>query len=369
MLNRFRTEHLFAIFATYEKQNFPLDRCLNQYFRANKSIGSKDRAVLGDIVYTIVRYRNLFDHFSSAPFSWEKRYLAYTEHKLPAPEDLPPHLQHGFPETLFDLLSKSYGSKAIDICKISNERAPLTIRANPIKTTREKLLSKLEHAVPCDNSPLAIKFTKKTNLLGMSEFKNGLFEIQDEGSQRVSELVEVEPGDELLDFCAGAGGKAIAFAHKMEGKGTIHLYDLRSFMLKRAEKRLNRAGVKNIQLIENKNTLQKLKGKMDWIVLDVPCSGSGTLRRNPDLKWQFSLKKLQSLVEQQRAIFKEAIQYLKPSGKIVYITCSLLPAENEEQVAYFKKTYNLEVIKQLQILPEENGSDGFFAIQLQHTKS
>jgi 16S rRNA C967 or C1407 C5-methylase (RsmB/RsmF family) len=164
----------------------------------------------------------------------------------------------------------------------------------------------------------------------------------------------------VLDYCAGAGGKTLAFAHLLQQTGQIYLHDIRPAALQEARKRLNRAGVQNVQF----SISPTLKGKMDWVIVDVPCSGTGTLRRNPDLKWKFETMDLEKLMGEQQAIFQEALSYLHPEGHIVYMTCSILPHENEHQIQYFQKTFDLEVVEIFQTLPLLNGMDGFFAAVL-----
>ncbi len=178
--------------------------------------------------------------------------------------------------------------------------------------------------------------------------------MQDEGSQLIAELIEAKSGDHVLDFCSGSGGKTLAFAPNMKGKGQIYLYDNRLWILQEARKRLRRAGVQNAQFALPRK-------KVDWVLADVPCSGTGTLRRNPEAKWKIDEKMIARLVQAQRAIVKEAFFYLKPGGKFVYATCSLLPEENEGQVSYFLKSYPLFLERVLKLLPEEEGMDGFFA--------
>lgn len=215
---------------------------------------------------------------------------------------------------------------------------------------------------PCQLAPHGIVFHKKINFFNLPEFKEGLFEVQDEGSQLVADLCRVEPGEQVLDYCSGSGGKTLAFAYRMQQKGQIFLHDIRDHILAEAKKRLKRAGIQNAQIIEYESPkLKKLKKKMDWVLVDAPCSGTGTLRRNPDMKWKFSEEALRRLVGEQRMIFEKALSFLKPSGKIVYATCSILKEENEEQISHFLKTYPLELAADpFRSLPQKDSMDGFF---------
>ena len=182
----------------------------------------------------------------------------------------------------------------------------------------------------------------------------------------LAQLIQVKPGQQVLDYCAGSGGKTLAFAPMMQGKGQIYVHDIRPFALQEARKRLKRAGVQNHQiLLPTSPHLAKLKKKMNWVLVDTPCSGTGTLRRNPDMKWKFDEEMLARLVGQQRMIFEKALSFLHPNGRIVYATCSLLKEENQAQVNHFLTTYSLAVEDDLfQTLPTLGGMDGFFGVVL-----
>ena len=208
---------------------------------------------------------------------------------------------------------------------------------------------------------------QRLHLAALPEFRSGLFELQDEGSQLVAQLIRAKEGDEVLDFCAGSGGKSLAFASSMRGKGQIYLHDVRSSILLQAKKRLKRAGIQNAQIAtSHSKAKQLLKKRMDWVLVDAPCTGTGTLRRNPDLKWKFTEETLQKLQMEQRDIFKEALTFLKPGGRIVYATCSLLKEENEEQAAYFQCCHNLKLIAPFFCsTPQVGEMDGFFAATFQ----
>jgi len=353
---KFRNYHLNQIMQKFAAQRLPLDVFLSRYFRANTAIGSKDRKFLSETIYENIRWKGLFEYLKSdilKPFDFLDR------------TDIPTHIRVSFPEPYYHAIATAYGDeKAWDICLTSNSRAPTTIRANPLKTSRDALLERwqlLYKVTSCKRSPWGIHFSEKINFFALPEFKEGLFEIQDEASQLIARLVAAQPKSHVLDYCAGAGGKTLAFAPDMGNTGQIYLHDIRSFALKEARKRLNRAGIQNVQFGIN----PMLKKKMDWVLVDVPCSGSGTLRRNPDMKWRFNFENFPNLIREQREIFTEALEYLKPGGKIVYATCSIFPQENQEQAAYFQERFQLKALDQFQSLPEANGMDGFFGIVLQ----
>ncbi len=367
----FRDFHLFTILKNSESEGIPLDRYLSDYFRENKALGSKDRAYIAETIYGMIRWKGLIDFLSPKPVSWEKRvevFLTIDPLKHQKNESIPQHIRVSFPEALFNHFVASHGiEKACEICLICNTPAPTTVRINSLKSNRETILELWEkdyQVTPCRFSNEGITFLKKINLFGLPEFKQGIFEVQDEGSQLLAGLVKAAPGDLVMDYCSGSGGKTLAFAPRMEGSGQIYLHDIRPFALQEARNRLKRAGIQNAQTILNDNpNLKKIKKKMDWVLADVPCSGTGTLRRNPDMKWKFTDEALERLQGQQRHIFEKALSYMKPEGRIVYSTCSILQQENQQQIEHFLKTYDLEIEGEVfQSLPSYGGMDGFFGV-------
>lgn len=371
MKRPFREHHLLTLIEEYEGQTIPLDLAINRYFRAHSALGSKDRGWIAETVYGMVRWKGLLDALLKKPITWEKRLALFADFDPEAHknrEDLPKHVRCSFPFKLFARITGSHGiQKGFDLCWASNVAAPTFVRVNPLKTTREALLKKWHEdydVSPCKHSPLGIIFHKKMNFFTLPEFKEGFFEVQDEGSQLLASLVGVKPGEQVLDYCAGSGGKSLAFAPQMEGRGQVFLHDVRSRVLQEARKRLKRAGIQNGQVVEaDSPNLKRLKKKMDWVLVDVPCSGTGTLRRNPDMKWKFSEEMLQRLLGQQRSIFEKALSFLKPGGHIVYGTCSLLNEENQDQMEHFLKTYPLKrAAPPFQSLPAVGEMDGFFGV-------
>lgn len=367
----FREHHLLELLTSYDQQSLPLDIFMNHYFRAHKAIGSKDRGFIADTVYTLVRWQGLLDAFAQP--TWKDRFDCFKSIDLEqATKDpaLPPHIRVSFPKHLYDLIVNTHGEeKALEICLDSNQPAPTTVRINTLKTTREAMLSPWKEkylAMPCQYAPNGIVLKHKMNFFSLPEFLAGCFEVQDEGSQLISELMHVEPGQQVMDYCAGSAGKTLGFAPRMQGKGQIFVHDIRPHVLQEAKKRLRRAGIQNAQVVlADDPKLKRLKKRMDWVLVDAPCTGTGTMRRNPDMKWRFTEETLVRLVGQQRTIFEKALSFLKPGGRIVYATCSILKEENEEQVAHFQKTYGLEVEGELfQSIPKLGGMDGFFGAVL-----
>jgi 16S rRNA (cytosine967-C5)-methyltransferase len=363
----FRRTHLLQLL--HEWKEGPLDGMARHYFRTHKAIGSKDRAIICNTLYGMVRWRGFLDYLSDKPYSWERRldiYLKISPLDYLSKEEIPLHIRLSFPKFIFEKLKQAYGTKkTVDFCLTSNQIAPTTIRVNVSKISRDALLKKWEgvyKAIPCSKSPCGIQFEEKINLFALPEFKAGLFEVQDEGSQLVADHVEATGKDHVLDYCAGSGGKTLAFAHKMKQKGQIYLFDTREQILLQAKKRLKRSGIQNAQIVDLKKLKkQGFQKKFNWILLDVPCSGSGTLRRNPDMKWHWSKESIKNLLQEQREIFEASLKFLHPKGKIVYATCSVFPWENEEQISHFMQKYGMKLEKPpFFSFPQKDGMDGFF---------
>jgi 16S rRNA (cytosine967-C5)-methyltransferase len=371
----FREHHLFQILHTYQPQ-MPMDLHISHYFKEHKALGSKDRGYLAETAYALLRWQGLLDFLCEGEPTWEKRFHLYRTKNLveyQSNQEIPAHIRVSFPQVLYDLFVDSYGqAKAEELCLICNKQAPTTVRVNPLKTTREEMIKRWEAiypVTPCRQSELGILFRQKLNFFILPEFKHGYFEVQDEGSQLLAALVKVEPGQQVLDYCAGSGGKTLAFAPAMQNKGQIFLHDIRPHALEESRKRLRRAGIQNAQSVahDDETKLKKMKKKMHWVLVDAPCTGTGTLRRNPDMKWKFDADMLKRLVGQQRMIFERALSFMRPDGRIVYATCSLLKQENEEQLAHFQKTYGLKVEGEIfHSLPSDGGMDGFFGVVLKY---
>lgn len=365
----FREHHLFKLFDEFTQSKLPLDVFLNQYFRTHTALGSKDRSFLAKTVYGITRWKGLLDAISEKPLSWESRFRAFVDLDPETYENktsLPKNVRCSFPKSLFAKVVATYGEeKAFEICCACNTEAPIFVRANGLKTTRDELVGRWKdiELTPCDESTVGIRLEKRIQLFSLPEFKEGFFEVQDEGSQLLAAMIKAKPGDLVLDYCSGSGGKTLAFAPAMEGKGQIFLHDIRPRILEEAKKRLKRAGVQNAQIhLDSSPHLRKWKKKMDWVLVDAPCSGTGTLRRNPDMKWKYNNAMLERLIGEQRTIFEKALSYVKPGGHIVFGTCSLLKEENQDQVEHFLKTYpHLRTVGEpFQSLPALGKMDGFF---------
>lgn len=233
-------------------------------------------------------------------------------------------------------------------------------------------------SIPASSGP-----ARRPNVQAEAAFQKGWFEVQDQGSQIVSELVYARPGEQVLDFCAGAGGKTLALAADMANRGQIHAYDADKNRLKPIYERLKRAGVRNAQVHAPGSDLTSLAGKMDRVVIDAPCTGSGTWRRHPHTKWKLTAEMLEERIREQEEVLSEAAPFVRPGGYLVYITCSILPEENENQIASFlddspqfellsagevwQDIYGFEKaqpwsadMKSITLTPAATGTDGFF---------
>jgi 16S rRNA (cytosine(967)-C(5))-methyltransferase len=368
----YRLKHLFDLLDGYPNQTLPIDQYLQQHYRRNTSLGSKDRILIAEAIYEIVRWQGLFTALLQKNLgraaTLRECFQSYQaqEHREDHP-GLKPHERVSCPPELFNLLIEAYGlDRAIYLGRVSNESAPVTVRVNQLKSSRDQLFQQWKaQGLPVVKGELssdAILFTQRIAVFQLPEFQQGLFEMQDENSQLVADLITVKPGEHVLDFCAGSGGKALAIGARMQQKGQLYLHDIRTSALQQARKRLARAGVQNVQILEpGHKQWSRLTQKLDWVLVDAPCTGTGTLRRNPDMKWRFTQKMLQEVIEKQHLVMTQAVKYLKPSGRIVYSTCSILPQENQMQVERFCKEFLLEVEGELMApLPESGKGDGFF---------
>ncbi len=375
MKNLFREKHLLKIFLEHEASSIPIDITLKKYFKNNHSLGSKDRKEIQNKVYTYIRHKLLIEYLLKDDLSWERK-LSFLDNFDPSnyesDENIPINIRLSFPEYILNLLENDYGKeKAYEICKTLNSQAPTTIRANLLKTDTHTLFEKLKKhydVKKCSHTKNGIIFNKRINFNIISEYKEGHFEVQDEASQLIAELIKAKPNHNILDYCAGAGGKSLAIASNTQDKANIYLHDIRPDMLNQAKKRLLKAGVKNFKNIYKDDLL--LENSLDWIIIDVPCSGSGTWRRNADSKWNLSETTLNNLIQKQRNIFKTAIKYLKKDGKILYSTCSIFSEENEKQIEYFIKAHKMKALfPSFKSLPKNNEMDGFFGSILEFENS
>mmetsp|Transcript_31776 Transcript_31776/g.91352 ORF Transcript_31776/g.91352 Transcript_31776/m.91352 type:complete len:384 (+) Transcript_31776:66-1217(+) len=381
-MNATRVRHLEYALNAFEKTRknetpyLPLDLFLRRYFQAHKFLDAKDRAWIADKTYELHRWRGLIDHLTHSPHNWVNRMRTFfTSNRWRSQTQnrkLPHHVRCSFPEPLFARFEKQYGTKvACEICDVLNEPPVTFLRVNVGRITRDKVHTFLtSRGVPVEktvNSKVGLYMAEKQKLLEMPEYKLGYVEIQDESSHLIAQQVDAKPGENVLDYCAGSGGKALCFAPPMLNGGHVYLHDNRDLKLFEARKRMRKASVKNYTLLPPGHPLlPKLRGKMDWVLVDAPCSQTGSLRRNPDMKWTYSDDRLWLWVAQQREIFEMALKYLNDGGKIVYATCSTLEEENAQQVRFFCEKFGLYLSRPpLHALPQSKGMDGFFVATME----
>ena len=338
----------------------PSDAVVSHYFRDNRSLGPRERATLAETVYTVLRKKLLFDHLSpsgsgpkerrmailgfhgprdflkSALTEQEKRWLDQCDAINPA--DLLERHRHNLPEWLVQPLKDQLGAEFWPLVDSLNQPAPLDLRVNMLTDKRADVQKELKlagiAAQPTPYSPWGLRLDTKPALTKLDAFARGAIEVQDEGSQLLALLLDAKRGEMVVDFCAGAGGKTLAIGASMRNTGRLYAFDTSAHRLDALKPRLARSKLSNVHPAaiahERDERVKRLAGKIDRVIVDAPCSGLGTLRRNPDLKWRQSPQSVQEMTVKQAAILQSASRLLKPGGRLVYATCSLLPQENEE---------------------------------------
>lgn len=366
MWSPYRKKHLLILLELALDTNRSLDFCTHSYFKKNKSLGSKDRVIIKKAIYDIIKWKELLIAYGAK--NPEELCNVYMSERCPIGKKhahLPNHTQVSFPKWLYDKIEQSLGKEeAKKFCFISNEQAPTTIRVNTSKITAEEFFEKYKDIMnlkPLKNTKSGFEVQKKMQYISMDSFKNGEFEPQDEASQIICEYVDAKPSMHILDYCSASGGKTLGFAGKMEGKGQVHLHDVRKSTLQEAKKRLKKANFQNFQLYFNEEKrMKKLINNMDRVLVDAPCSCSGTLRRRPDHKWFLQEQDLENLVTLQKEIIDKAIKYVKPRGRIIYATCSVLNEENDKIKEYLDSKENFEYITSKSLALQSGGSDSMY---------
>lgn len=425
-------ELLDSILLSWQSEKrIPADKLIDNYFRSHRFIGSKDRASIGELVYWCLRHKAMLEwwlekgldadiharaivltalmlrkDYEVAALSLLTQDSQYSFPSLTQPEktrcerlykegiahpDMPNHARLNYPEWIEPILKKSLGDDFEPALKALNEQAPTDLRVNTLKTTREELEKNLKaegfDVSATSVSPIGLRLAKRAPIFTSQYFKQGHFEVQDEGSQMVSMLVDAKAGQKVIDFCAGAGGKTLGIAAAMNNKGRILAWDNSKKRLDQIKERLRRAGVDNVQThvleSEHDSFIKRHKQSADRVLVDAPCSGSGTWRRNPDLKWRFTQKDLDEMLVLQQSILQSASRLVKKGGRLIYATCSLFKDENDFQVERFLKASNdFRVVSAekiwdkttgndareasyLWVTPHQDGVDGFFAAVLE----
>jgi 16S rRNA (cytosine967-C5)-methyltransferase len=342
----------------------PADAVMQSYFRNRRYIGSSDRRTIGDSVYSVLRnYQGIKAALaiSSARLLVFGHYILDKEQTIDDIQELcgegygPSELSYEELQILGEL--KPYDPFAIpkwleehlndkELIKSLHDQAPMDIRINSLKNNRDAILTllKLEgfDVIATPISPLGIRFGKRQPLNTHELWEDGTLEVQDEASQVVSLLCDAQPGMQVLDYCAGAGGKSLSLAATMQNKGNLILSDIHPHRLQRAKERLRRAGVTSYQLkdiAKDNSWFKRQHNRFDRVLVDAPCTGTGTWRRNPDLKNRLTPTDLEELTQLQQKILEQALQFVKPGGQLIYVTCSVLDAENDSQVNWLLEKY------------------------------
>lgn len=268
-------------------------------------------------------------------------------------------------------MEEELGAKWPEIARASNIPAEVFLRTNTLKIDRKALLKELSNefcpAQALDKNEVGIVLEKRKNTFRLRSFQSGFFEVQDGGSQMIAPYLEVKPGMRVIDACSGAGGKALHLAALMENKGQIIAMDVEAWKLKELQKRARRNGAHNIETrpIENSKSIKRLHNTADRLLLDVPCSGTGVIKRNPDTKWKLRPEHLDRVRKIQGDIIADYSKMLKKGGKMVYATCSILRSENEDQVAKFlESNTEFKLLKEERVDPSQ-WSDGFYMALLE----
>jgi 16S rRNA (cytosine967-C5)-methyltransferase len=394
------------------KFDHPTDAIVSRFYRDNRGLGPRERATLTETVYNVLRKKLLFDHFAPSGSGSKERRLAILGFHGPrdflksalsdqeknwldqcdkiAVADLMERHRHNLPEWLVQPLKDQLGEEFWPLVESLNRPGGLDVRVNALSDKRADVQKELAKAgiksSPTPYSPLGLRIEGKPVLNKTEGFMRGAFEVQDEGSQLLAMLVDAKRGEMVVDFCAGAGGKTLAIGAAMRSTGRLYAFDTSGHRLEALKPRLARSGLSNVHPAaiahERDDRVKRLAGKIDRVLVDAPCSGLGTLKRNPDLKWRQNLKVIEEMAVTQLAILQSASRLLKPGGRLVYATCSLLPQENEAIAQAFTAANSefslLEVgdllthLKvegaadlcsgaYLRLWPHRHATDGFFA--------
>ena len=379
-----------ALEAIFEQGQYA-DKVIERTLKSNPKWGAKDRSFIAETTYEMVRWWRLVNFLSPSKDPWDLfgTYWLMQGNELPPwdefarlqPEKIKSKydsitdsgLLESIPEWLQTLGSKELGEKWEAEIHALNEEAEVVLRVNTLKTTRERLKNLLEadgiRSYLVKGYPDALVLEERQNVFRHPSFKEGLFEVQDASSQLVAAALQVEPGMRVIDACAGAGGKSLHLAALMGNKGKVISMDVEEWKLQQAKLRARRNGVSIFEpkIIEGSKTIKRLKESADRLLLDVPCSGLGVLRRNPDTKWKLSLESIAKVQATQQELLQSYPSMLKKGGQLVYATCSILPSENEDQIKKFLESEagkDFELIEDRKVLAQESGFDGFYIARL-----
>lgn len=376
------------------------DKVVQQLLKRDKRWGSRDRAFVAETTYDIVRWKRLYAEIANVkePFSrddaWRLFAVWATLKGIKLPdwkyfENTPTRkikgkfdelskerkFRESIPNWMDNIGIKELGEKkwTKEIAAL-NKQADVILRVNTLKTNKKDLQLKLQseniETEFLPNHPSALKLVERANVFKTEAFKNGWFEVQDASSQLVAAFLDVKLGMKVIDACAGAGGKTLHLASLMENKGQIVAMDIYESKLKKLKVRARRNGAHNIDLkvIDSTKPIKKLYNKADRVLIDAPCSGLGVLRRNPDAKWKLEPEFIDNIKNTQQSVLQQYSRMVKPGGKLVYATCSVLPSENQKQVEKFLSSEfgkDFIFVKDKKILAHESEFDGFYMAQLE----
>ena len=380
-----------AIIATLTEifdNNIVAERAVAASFEAHPKWGKRDRAFVAEMVYEIVRWRRLLEFAAQDDDPWAllAAQLARTGQTLPdwdefvnfnAPwmrarlqiSEIERAVAQSVPDWIDELGARELGERWPAELAALNREAPVILRANTLKTSRDELRAQLNElgfeTTIIENVPDALQLTERRAITRSELYKAGLFEIQDAASQMLAPFAAATAGMKVLDACAGAGGKTLHLAALMNNAGELRALDVAASKLDELKRRAARAGA-NVQVaLANDKSLQQLRGWADRLILDMPCSGTGTLRRQPDLKWRLSPEWLERLRATQRQILTDYRALVAPRGEITYATCSILPSENSEQIAWFVEAFPEWKLREERVISTaQTGFDGFYLARL-----
>ena len=403
--------HTEAALSELLRSTFPADLVVSRYFRQHRELGHADRGFVAETVFTVLRRKRSLSARCGDDVTSRRLLLAtlaciqglnrreldvvlnevegkWLSHaKAVKLEDLPPAVRCDLPDWLYEALLAQFGAAEVEPLAVGlNQSAPLDLRVNLLKAERKDVLARLQAdglaAQACPYSPIGIRLAGKPALSKYPLFIDGRIEVQDEGSQLLGFLLQPKRGEMVADFCAGAGGKTLLLGALMRSQGRLYAFDVAEKRLAKLKPRLARSGLSNVHPVriesENDIKIKRLAGKLDRVLVDAPCSGLGTLLRNPDLKWRQTPEAVAELTVKQGAILHAASGLVKKGGRLVYATCSLLDAENEAVVSAFlakhpefvslsaeevlrKQDIEISCGERLRLLPHQHGTDGFFA--------
>jgi 16S rRNA (cytosine967-C5)-methyltransferase len=387
-LHRSTTEAVIQALEQIFNEGRYADKVIEKVLKQNPKWGGRDRRFIAETTYDIVRWFLLLRYIIRAKEDdyWKLLAAWCILHNIDFPEwnefkginrsDVSRRydeaksqrkIRESVPDWMDELGEAELGMRWEQELSSLNDEAPVVLRANTLKTSRKDLAIRLQEenveTVFPEEFPEALILEERQNIFNVPSFKEGLFEVQDAASQAIAPFLEVEPGMRVIDACAGAGGKTLHLAARMKNKGKIIAMDVEQWKLDELMKRARRAGVSNLEprLIDSSKVVKRLESSADRLLLDVPCSGLGVLKRNPDAKWKLSEGFVNEVKELQQHILNDYCTMLKPGGFMVYSTCSILPSENEKQVQSFLKGRNgtFTLLKEEHLWPSD-GFDGFY---------